>query len=88
MTLPQQETDLAANTALSAAIHSADLALDGIVGIGGRGPLREPAATVIDLLDDAHVPIVSVDIPSGIDPTRGYSMIPMSTPSPPLLSGP
>lgn len=74
--LPPEETDLSANTALAAAIRTTDLALDGIVGIGGRGPLREPASTVIGLLDDAHVPIVSVDIPSGIDPDTGVRHAP------------
>lgn len=64
-------TNLSENTDLTAAIRTAELALDGIVGIGGRGALREPAATLIGLLENAHVPIVSVDIPSGIDPDTG-----------------
>lgn len=45
-----------------------DLAVDGIVGISGRGPLRPPAARLVDLLT---VPIVAVDVPSGVDPDTG-----------------
>jgi hydroxyethylthiazole kinase-like uncharacterized protein yjeF len=43
-------------------LGSVDLVIDGIVGLSGRGPVREPAASVVAVLD---VPIVSVDLPSG-----------------------
>ncbi|MGI8888220.1 MAG: NAD(P)H-hydrate epimerase, partial [Nocardioidaceae bacterium] len=46
----------------------ADLVLDGIVGIGGKPGLREAAAT---LVADLHAPVVSVDVPSGIDVDTG-----------------
>lgn len=42
---------------------SYDLAIDGIVGIGGRAGLRDRAATAVDALD---CPVVAVDVPSGI----------------------
>ncbi len=45
-----------------------DLVLDGIVGIGGVGPLRDSAAEVVDGLS---VPVVAVDIPSGIGVDTG-----------------
>jgi hydroxyethylthiazole kinase-like uncharacterized protein yjeF len=41
-----------------------DVAVDGIVGIGGSGPLRPDAAEVVSAL--AHVPWVAVDTPSGV----------------------
>lgn len=47
----------------------ADLVLDGIVGIGGRGGLRpeaQPYATM-----DRSGPVVAVDVPSGVDPDTG-----------------
>jgi len=48
----------------------ADVVVDGILGIGGSGGLREPAATVVDLISlDALV--VSVDLPSGVEPDTG-----------------
>jgi hydroxyethylthiazole kinase-like uncharacterized protein yjeF len=53
------------------AVAGADLALDGIVGIGGAGALRQPAAGVVRALADAGVPIVAVDVPSGVDSDTG-----------------
>jgi hydroxyethylthiazole kinase-like uncharacterized protein yjeF len=52
-------------------LGSADLALDGIVGIGGSGGLRPPAAAAARALAAAGVPIVAVDVPSGVDADTG-----------------
>ena len=60
-----------ADPAARAALVGADLALDGIVGIGASGPLRGPAAAAVAVLADAGVPVVAVDIPSGVDPDTG-----------------
>ncbi|GAA1476592.1 bifunctional ADP-dependent NAD(P)H-hydrate dehydratase/NAD(P)H-hydrate epimerase [Nocardioides aestuarii] len=49
--------------------HGADLALDGIVGIGGRPGLRDGAVAALRHLDG--VPVVAVDIPSGVDVDTG-----------------
>ena len=49
----------------------ADLVLDGIVGIGGSGGLREPSAGVVRGIHAAGVPIVAVDVPSGVDSDTG-----------------
>ncbi|MFD3748637.1 bifunctional ADP-dependent NAD(P)H-hydrate dehydratase/NAD(P)H-hydrate epimerase [Nocardia sp. NPDC058633] len=49
-------------------LDSVDLAIDGIVGISGRGPLRPEAAEMVAAL---NVPIISVDLPSGVDPNTG-----------------
>jgi hydroxyethylthiazole kinase-like uncharacterized protein yjeF len=57
--------------AVPAALAGADLALDGIVGIGGTGGLREPAAGAVRALAAAGVPIVAVDVPSGVDSDTG-----------------
>ncbi|MEU1120600.1 NAD(P)H-hydrate dehydratase [Streptomyces sp. NPDC005879] len=51
-------------------VAGARLVVDGIVGIGGRGGLREPAARLVAAVrDDAH--IVAVDLPSGVDADTG-----------------
>ena len=50
-----------------------DVAVDGVVGLGGRGPLREPAASVVTDLHSTGVPIVAVDIPSGVDADTGIA---------------
>jgi ADP-dependent NAD(P)H-hydrate dehydratase / NAD(P)H-hydrate epimerase len=55
----------------AAAARRADLAVDGIVGISGRGPLRPAAAALVEAADAAGVPILAVDLPSGVDPDTG-----------------
>lgn len=45
-----------------------DLVIDGIVGISGRGPLRPVAA---ELVGTTRAPIISADLPSGVDPDTG-----------------
>lgn len=46
-----------------------DLVIDGVVGISGSGPLRPAAAAVFEAAGD--IPVVAVDIPSGIDVATG-----------------
>jgi hydroxyethylthiazole kinase-like uncharacterized protein yjeF len=54
------------------AIGHADLILDGMLGIGGRGGLREPYATLAQLAANArNAATVAVDLPSGIDADTG-----------------
>jgi hydroxyethylthiazole kinase-like uncharacterized protein yjeF len=45
-----------------------DLVIDGIVGLQARGPLRPTAAALVSSVD---VPILAVDLPSGVDPNTG-----------------
>ena len=49
---------------------SLDVVVDGVVGIGGHGPLRPAAATVFASVDPL-TPIVAVDLPSGVDADTG-----------------
>ena len=46
-----------------------DVVVDGIVGIGGRGGLRDDAARVVEEL--CGVPVVAVDTPPGVDVDTG-----------------
>lgn len=48
-----------------------DLVIDGVVGISGSGPLRSDAAEVFAAVDDAGIPVVAVDLPSGVDVDTG-----------------
>jgi hydroxyethylthiazole kinase-like uncharacterized protein yjeF len=56
-------------------LRQADLIIDGLLGIGGRGGLRgafaELAALVQSAAASADAPIVAVDLPSGIDADTG-----------------
>jgi len=56
---------------VAAAITSADLVLDGILGIGGAGEVREPAARTVRAVLGSGVPVVAVDVPSGVDTDTG-----------------
>lgn len=50
------------------AMEHAHVVIDGIVGLSGRGPLRPVAA---ELVRRNSVPVVAVDLPSGVDPLTG-----------------
>jgi ADP-dependent NAD(P)H-hydrate dehydratase / NAD(P)H-hydrate epimerase len=51
-----------------AELARAELVVDGIVGLSGRGPLRPVAA---ELVAAVTAPVVAVDLPSGVDPDTG-----------------
>ncbi|MES1171589.1 MAG: NAD(P)H-hydrate epimerase, partial [Actinomycetota bacterium] len=44
--------------------------VDGIVGLGGKGGLRADAQSAIASITPA-TPVISVDLPSGLDPDSG-----------------
>ncbi|HET7067295.1 MAG TPA: bifunctional ADP-dependent NAD(P)H-hydrate dehydratase/NAD(P)H-hydrate epimerase [Nocardioides sp.] len=49
--------------------HTPEVVLDGIVGIGGRPGLRDRAAAAVRAV--AGLPVVAVDVPSGVDVDTG-----------------
>ncbi|MFF3739653.1 NAD(P)H-hydrate dehydratase [Streptomyces sp. NPDC002566] len=53
------------------AVRRADLVLDGIVGIGGRGGLRGDAVDLAALAARSRAVVVAVDLPSGVDADTG-----------------
>jgi NAD(P)H-hydrate epimerase len=63
---------LADSTAFDhALIKNADMIIDGILGTGIKGKIREPESTAIDIINDSDAFVVSVDVPSGFDPEGG-----------------
>ena len=55
-----------------------DLVIDGVLGIGGRPGLPQPVALFARACADARVPMVSVDLPSGLSadsPNRGVGLV-------------
>ena len=46
---------------------SVDAIVDGLLGTGVRPPLREPAPPIIAAMNATGRPIVSIDVPSGMD---------------------
>src|SRR5699024_6764811 len=72
-------------------LFGADLIVDGLLGIGGRGGLRESYATLAAAAAGAPAPVIAVDLPSGIDAdtgeVSGMPYAPMS-PSPSARTSP
>jgi hydroxyethylthiazole kinase-like uncharacterized protein yjeF len=62
--LPQAELDLTD-------LDAYDIAVDGVLGIGGRPGLPDDVAELAHRLVDAAVPVVAVDLPSGVDADTG-----------------
>ena len=52
-------------------IANCELFVDAILGTGLRGTVRDPMATVINTINDLAIPILSVDLPSGLDADTG-----------------
>jgi len=52
-------------------LDHADLIVDGLLGIGGRGGLRGVFAELAAVAHESRVPILAVDLPSGIDADTG-----------------
>ncbi|MDE0681268.1 MAG: NAD(P)H-hydrate dehydratase [Candidatus Poribacteria bacterium] len=52
-------------------LASCELFVDAIFGTGLRGTVREPIATVINAINSLDTPILSVDLPSGLDADTG-----------------
>lgn len=51
-------------------LNSADLVIDGIVGISGRPGLDDLAGSLVDAISQSAI-VVSADLPSGVDPGTG-----------------
>ncbi|MFI6660910.1 NAD(P)H-hydrate dehydratase [Streptomyces sp. NPDC050523] len=57
--------------AVEEAVLRADLVVDGIVGIGGKGGLRPEAARLAACATESRAALVAVDLPSGVDADTG-----------------
>lgn len=57
---------------LSGVLSSADLVVDALLGTGSKGAPRGETARIIPMLKSARA-VVSLDIPSGIDPDTGFA---------------
>jgi ADP-dependent NAD(P)H-hydrate dehydratase / NAD(P)H-hydrate epimerase len=71
---PDPNAGPAGDAAVGEVLGRADLIIDGLLGIGGRGGLREPAARLAGLTERARgdgAVVVAVDLPSGVDAETG-----------------
>jgi hydroxyethylthiazole kinase-like uncharacterized protein yjeF len=58
------------------------LLIDGVLGMGGAGGVWPGAATVLDMADRWMIPLLSVDVPSGIDADTGATPDPVEATDP------
>ena len=56
---------------ISIGFHGSELLVDTILGTGLRGTVRESIANVINAINDLPIPILAVDLPSGLDADSG-----------------
>ena len=52
-------------------LEDPDILIDGVLGTGVSGAPREPERTAIEAINDAACPVVSVDVPSGMNVDTG-----------------
>ena len=53
------------------AVEGADVVVDALFGTGFHGTPRAEAAALIERINDSGAPVVSVDVPSGVDASTG-----------------
>lgn len=61
---------------LERALEDSSVVVDAVFGIGLHGRVREPYDAVIDAIVSSGVPVVSADVPSGVDSDTGAAVDP------------
>lgn len=56
---------------LKFSLNMADLIVDALLGTGFRGQLRKELAALVDLVNEVQRPLVSIDIPTGVEADSG-----------------
>jgi NAD(P)H-hydrate epimerase len=56
---------------LATGLRNADVIIDSLLGTGAQGAVRPPLDRAIDVLNQSGVPMVAVDLPSGLDCDTG-----------------
>lgn len=69
--VPIQESETLSASALEPAMRDADLIVDAIFGTGFRGPAKGLPARIIEAANASGVPILALDVPSGVDASTG-----------------
>jgi NAD(P)H-hydrate epimerase len=68
---PIEVADDAGWPPVEAALRECGAIIDALLGIGARGAVREPMASLIERMNRSGKPIVAVDLPSGLDGDTG-----------------
>jgi NAD(P)H-hydrate epimerase len=56
------------------ALRDAELIVDAVLGTGARGPLEPKVAAAIRAMNAADIPIMALDLPSGLDGEHGVPL--------------
>jgi len=72
--LDQMEVPITTSTERLTRSESQRVIVDALIGYGLDGEVRPPASGMIERLNDRSEPIVSLDVPSGIDATTGETL--------------
>jgi len=59
---------------LESSLHSADLVIDALFGTGLKGEITGLSAEIIRAINSENSPVLSVDIPSGLDADSGQAL--------------
>lgn len=59
------------HTPVKRGLSNADLIIDALLGIGLESKVREPFYSLIKMINNSKKPVLSLDIPSGLDATSG-----------------
>lgn len=55
-------------------LQNTDIVIDALLGTGINGVIRTEFAAVIDAVNQSSLPVISVDVPSGLEATTGNSL--------------
>ena len=69
--IPLHEYTPAATSPAEGWMRDCGLMVDALLGLGSRGTVREPVASLIALMQRVGTPVLAVDIPSGLDADTG-----------------
>lgn len=59
---------------LDGLLNSTDVIIDALIGIGVKGMIREPFASIIEKINGSNAKVISVDIPSGLPADEGVQV--------------
>lgn len=56
---------------LQALLAQADIVIDGLLGVGVNRLVSDDLAAIINVVNQRHVPVLAIDVPSGLDADSG-----------------
>ena len=65
------EVEIVGPESLDELLDGTDLVVDALLGTGFSGEVREKEASLIRRINDSRLPVVAVDVPSGVDGSTG-----------------